>query len=277
MRDLLVKQILALSMSRDQLVSSKIEMLPDPMKWTDTYVETPMPTLCVIEPAKGNNTYTWTNQMLGRQDGAASISAGRRKMTNVEADLHEKQVQAKRRLSEYVKGGVHRRKMQELVKYDTIQRMEIDVCPSRSGTSYFSLSSQSNAAEARLGSTRSAVWDRHLLLAASDTPDVDDPADKAEILYMADYTNRNQMNADFQRVQDQAAHASPFGVSSPDIKGLLDVMIGAPDGVIALKKAGLDAVEDLVKVPISREELLLVCHTASLDGMSNFFGKCHSP
>merc|ERR1740115_573685 len=114
--------------SKIELVSSKIEMLPDPMKWTDTYVETPMPTLCVIEPAKEKNTtYQWIEEPIVKLYQSESV--GRRKMSNVEADLHEKQVQAKRRLSAYVKGGVHRRKMQEQIvttgrqvgKVDTIQ------------------------------------------------------------------------------------------------------------------------------------------------------------
>ena len=51
-----------------------------------------------------------------------------------------------------------------------------------------------------------------------------------------------------------------------------------PDGVMALKAAGVDAVKDVEVVPLTRAEALVGCHTIINRGEnSHNFGYCHSP
>ena len=56
------------------------------------------------------------------------------------------------------------------------------------------------------------------------------------------------------------------------------VTSSVPDGVSALKKAGVDAVKDVEVVPLTRAEALVGCHTIINRGAnSTNFGYCHSP
>ena len=125
-----------------------------------------------------------------------------------------------------------------------------------------------------------AVWAHQLNVAATEVVETQDPAEESVVLFYQNYSSAAQMERSIEDVR-----ASVKGVVFKPDEALRKkwraasmVTSSVPDGVSALKKAGVDAVKDVEVVPLTRAEALVGCHTIINRGEnSHNFGYCHSP
>lgn len=144
-----------------------------------------------------------------------------------------------------------------------------------------SIESQFNEATHRSGrNTLNAEWAHQLELAATDVEERRAPPEDSLVVFYRDFTVEGQMSAYLDELQQQVGkgfvHRPPASVRDAWLRKFQSVSAvtgAAPDGVSALKAAGVDAVEDVAMVPLTRAEALVGCHTQR----DSDKGYCHSP
>ena len=144
-----------------------------------------------------------------------------------------------------------------------------------------SIEAQFNEATHRSGrKALNAEWAHQLELAATEVHEEQAPPEESLVVFYKNFTVEGQMGAYLDELQQQVGkgvvHRPPASLRDAwlsKFNGISGVTADAPDGVSALKAAGVDAVEDVAVVSLTRAEALVGCHAQR----NSDKGYCHSP